>query len=210
MREENLLCIRNRSKIRTTMSCHGLPVYPNMAKDMVLTNINQLWVSDITYIGVNGKFLYMAILLDAYSRKCVGWHLSKHIDVDLVLMSFRKALETRNNIGISGIVHHSDRGVQYSSLDYTEFLKSHGLTISMSRVGNPYDNAYAESFIKTLKYEEVYQTEYESYRESLECIGKFIESYNRKRLHSSLGYMSPDEFEEQLQKQTETTDTVLT
>lgn len=202
MREENLLCIRNHSKIRTTMSCHGLPVYPNMAKDMVLTNINQLWVSDITYIGINGNFAYLSIVMDAYSRKCIGWHFSKHIDSDLVLTSFRKALDTRNHLDISGTVHHSDRGVQYASLDYTELLNSYELTISMSRVGNPYDNAYAESFIKTLKYEEVYQTEYESYREALECIGKFIDLYNRKRLHSSLGYMSPDEFEEQLQKQT--------
>jgi len=143
------------------------------------------------------------ILLDAYRRKCIGWHLGKHIDVDLVLKSFRKGLETRGHVVISGIVHHSDRGVQYSSLEYTGLLKSYELTISMSRVGNPYDNAYAESFIKTLKYEEVYQTEYESYGEAQTGIGKFIELYNHKRLHSSLGYMSPDEFEEQLQKQTE-------
>ncbi len=125
-----------------------------------------------------------------------------HIDADLVLTSFLKALETRNKIVISGIVHHSDRGVQYASLDYTELLNSYEVTISMIRVGNAYDNAYAESFIKTLKYEEVYQTEYESFKEAYEGIGKFIELYNRKHLHSSLGYMPPDEFEEQLQKQT--------
>lgn len=204
MREENLLCIRNRSKVRTTMSCHGLPIYPNMANDMELTNINQLWVSDITYISVSSKFLYLSILIDAYSRKCVGWHLSRHIDTDLALTALRKALETRNHLCISGMVHHSDRGVQYASLEYTECLKLSGVNISMSRVGNPYDNAYAESFIKTLKYEEVYQTEYENYKEAYEGIGKFIELYNGKRLHSSLGYMTPDEFEEQLMKQRST------
>jgi len=202
MREENHLCIRSRRKIRTTMSFHGLPVYPNIAKEMVLTNINQLWVSDITYISIDGNFVYLSILIDAYSRKCVGWHLSKHIDTDLALTSLRMAIETRNHFGISGMVHHSDRGVQYASMEYTECLKLSKVNISMSRVGNPYDNVYAESFIKTLKVEEVYQTEYESYKEANEGICKFIDLYNRKRLHSSLGYMTPDEFEEQLLKQT--------
>jgi putative transposase len=210
MREENLLCVRSRKKIRTTMSSHGLPVYPNMAKGMVLDNINQLWVSDITYIGINGNFAYLSIVIDAYSRKCVGWHLSKRIDTELVLTAFRKSLKTRVHLGVSGMVHHSDRGVQYASLEYTESLKLSEVQISMSRVGNPYDNAYAESFIKTLKFEEVYQTEYESFKEAHAGICKFIELYNRKRLHSSLGYMSPDEFEEQLLKQTKTNSTVLT
>jgi len=210
MREENLLCVRSRKKIRTTMSSHGLPIYPNMAKGMILDNINQLWVSDISYIGINGNFAYLSIVIDAYSRKCVGWHLSKHIDTELVLAAFRKSLKTRVHLGVSGMVHHSDRGVQYASLEYTESLKLSEVQISMSRVGNPYDNAYAESFIKTLKVEEVYQTEYESFKEANEGICKFIESYNRKRLHSSLGYMSPDEFEEQLLKQTKTNSTVLT
>ena len=146
MREENLLCRRNRKRFRTTMSSHGLPVYPNMAKEMELSNINQLWVSDITYIGVSGRFLYLAILIDDYSRKCVGWHLSNHIDTDLALAALQKALETRNHLDISGMAHHSDRGVQYASLEYTECLKSLSVNISMSRVGNPYDNAYAESF----------------------------------------------------------------
>jgi transposase InsO family protein len=204
MREANLLCRSRRKKFRTTMSSHGLPIYPNMANEMELTSINQLWVSDITYISVSRRFLYLSILLDAYSRKCVGWHLSSHIDTDLALTALRKAFETRNHLYISGMVHHSDRGVQYASFEYTECLKLLGVNISMSRVGNPYDNAYAESFIKTLKYEEVYQTEYESYKEAYEGIGKFIELYNGKRLHSSLGYMSPDEFEEQLMQQQST------
>lgn len=210
MREENLLCVRSRRKFTTTMSSHGLPVYPNMAKGMILDNINQLWVSDITYIGIDGNFSYLSIVMDAYSRKCVGWHLSKRIDTALVLTAFHKALETRCHIGISGMIHHSDRGVQYASLEYTESLKLSEVQISMSRVGNPYDNAYAESFIKTLKFEEVYQTEYESFKEAHAGICKFMELYNRKRLHSSLGYMSPDEFEEQLLKQTKTNSTVLT
>jgi putative transposase len=211
MREENLLCIRNRSKFITTMSSHGLPVYPNMAKGMVLDNINQLWVSDITYIDVDSNFLYLSIVIDAYSRKCVGWHLGRHIDTALLLTALRKALEARNHRGISGMVHHSDRGVQYASLEYTEFLKLSEVRISMSRVGNPYDNAYAESFIKTLKVEEVYQTEYESFKEAKEGIGKFIDLYNGKRLHSSLGYMSPDEFEQGLINQVaQSKGTVLT
>jgi putative transposase len=149
MREDNLLCHSNRKKFRTTMSSHGL-VYPNMANDMELTNINQLWVSDITYIGVSRRFFYLAVLIDAYSRKCVGWHLSNHIDTDLALTALRKALETRNHLDISGMAHHSDRGVQYASLQYTESLNLSSVTISMSRVGNPCDNAFAESFIKTL------------------------------------------------------------
>jgi len=204
MREENLLCRRNRKKFRTTMSSHGLPVYPNMAKEMELSNINQLWVSDITYIGVSSSFLYLAILIDAYSRKCIGWHLSKHIDTDLALTALRKALETSSHVDISGMVHHSDRGVQYASLEYTECLKISEANISMSRVGNPYDNAYAESFIKTVKFEEVYQTEYENYKEAYAGIERFIDLYNGKRLHSSLGYIPPDEFEEKLMKQQST------
>ena len=168
---------------------------------MVLTNINELWVSDITYIDINSSFLYLAILIDAYSRKCIGWHLSRRIDTELALTALRKALETRSHLDISGMVHHSDRGVQYASLEYTECLKLSGVKISMSRVGNLYDNAYAESFIKTLKFEEVYQTEYDSYQEAHVGIEKFIDIYNRKRLHSSLGYIPPDEFEEKLMKQ---------
>lgn len=201
MREENLICRRSQRNFRTTMSSHGLPVYPNMAKEMELGNMNELWVSDITYICVGNRFLYLAILLDAYTRKCVGWHLSKHIDTDLVMTALQKAFESRGPFDISGLVHHSDRGVQYASLEYTQYLKSWEACISMSRVGNPYDNAYAESFIKTVKFEEVYQAEYENYQEAYEGIGKYIDLYNEKRLHSSLGYMSPDEFEEQLVKQ---------
>jgi len=186
------------------MSSHGLPVYPNMAKEMELTNINQLWVSDITYICVSSRFLYLSVLLDAYSRKCVGWHLSRNIDTELVLTALHKALERRNQLDICGMVHHSDRGVQYASVEYTECLKLSNVNISMSRVGNPYDNSFAESFIKTLKVEEVYQTEYENYKEAYAGIERFIDLYNGKRLHSSLGYIPPDEFEEQLMKQQST------
>ena len=201
MREENLLCLRSQRKFSTTMSSHGLTVYPNMAKEMELTDMNELWVSDITYIGVGNRFLYLAILLDAYSRKCVGWHLSKHIDTDLVMTALHKALESRGSFDISGLVHHSDRGVQYASLEYTQRLKSREVSISMSRVGNPYDNAYAESFIKTVKFEEVYEMEYDNYQEAYEGIEKYMDLYNHKRLHSSLGYITPDEFEKKLMKQ---------
>ena len=197
MRADNLLCLRRRKFILTTDSKHGLPIYPNLAKDLVLTGINQLWVADITYIRLEVEFVYLAVLLDAFSRRCVGWALQRSLEAALVLEGLRMALRRRR--AAPGLVHHSDRGVQYASRDYTQVLEQHGIRISMSRRGNVYDNATAESFIKTLKYEEVYRTEYRNLEEAKASIKEFLEKiYNQKRLHSALGYRPPREFEQSL------------
>ena len=197
MRADNLLCLRRRKFILTTDSKHGLPIYPNLAKDLVLTGINQLWVADITYIRLEVEFVYLAVLLDAFSRSCVGWALQRSLEAALVLEGLRMALRRRRPA--PGLVHHSDRGVQYASRDYTQVLEQHGIRISMSRRGNVYDNATAESFIKTLKYEEVYRTEYRNLEEAKASIKEFLERiYNQKRLHSALGYRPPREFEQSL------------
>lgn len=199
MRENGLCCRKKRFKILTTDSKHGLPVYPNLAKDLELTGINQLWVADITYVQLLRGFVYLAVILDAYSRKCLGWQLSRGIDARLCLDALQMAFDERKGMRLEGLVHHSDQGVQYASDDYTDALHTQGVQISMSRKGNPYDNAKAESFMKTFKVEEVYVSEYESFGDALENIQRFIEVvYNRKRLHSSIGYLPPAEYEEQL------------
>jgi putative transposase len=195
MKQDNLLCVRKRFRLCTTNSNHGMPVYDNLAKDLRVTGINQLWVSDITYIHLPREFVYLAAILDVYSRRCVGWELSRHIDTRLTLGALQKALKTRG-VCLEGLIHHSDQGVQYASREYVECLTGHGIRVSMSRRGNPYDNAYAESFMKTLKYEEVYLNEYQTFKDTLENIERFIdEVYNQKRLHSSIGYKSPIEYE---------------
>ena len=171
MREDNLLCLRRRSFVRTTDSRHGFTVYPNLAKDMTLSDINQLWVADITYIRLHAEFVYLAVILDAYSRRVIGWELSNSLAAELALGALRQALKRRNFA--SGLVHHSDRGVQYACGDYTQLLREHGIQISMSRRGNPYDNAQAESFMKTLKYEEVYRSDYRDQRDVRNSIGRF-------------------------------------
>jgi putative transposase len=197
MRIDNLLCLRQRKFIFTTDSKHALHIYPNLAKDMVLTDINQLWVADITYIRLEVEFVYLAVLLDAFSRSCIGWALQRSLEAALVLEALRMALKKRHPR--SGLVHHSDRGVQYASQGYADELDAHGIRISMSRRGNVYDNAMAESFIKTLKYEEVYRTEYRDLAEAKASMKEFLEKiYNQKRLHSALGYRPPREFEQSL------------
>lgn len=197
MRADNLLCLRRHKFILTTDSNHELPIYSNLAKEMVLTDIDQLWVADITYIRLETEFVYLAVLLDAFSRRCVGWSLQRSLDATLVLEALRMAVKQRRPR--PGLVHHSDRGVQYASRDYTQELTRHGMQISMSRRGNVYDNALAEAFIKTLKYEEVYRTEYRNLQEAKTCIQEFLEKvYNEKRLHSALGYLSPRAFEQSL------------
>lgn len=201
MREDNLLCLRRRSFVRTTDSGHGFKVYPNLAKKMALTSTNQLWVADITYIRLLCEFVYLAVILDAFSRRVIGWELGRTLEGELTVTALRVALSSRQ---ISpGLVHHSDRGVQYAATAYIDLLTQHGIQISMSRKGNPYDNAQAESFMKTLKYEEVYRSEYRDEREVRRGIKRFLEKvYNEKRLHSALGYVPPAEFERNLSKPT--------
>jgi putative transposase len=194
MREDNLLCLRRKSFLVTTDSRHVLPVYPNVARDMMPEAVNQLWVADITYIRLRAEFVYLAVILDAYSRRVVGWALGRTLEAELTLSALRMAFSERRPG--PGLVHHSDRGVQYACGAYTDLLRQHQAMISMSRRGNPYDNAIAEAFVKTLKYEEVYRSEYRDLRDAHACIGEFIDSvYNRKRLHSALGYRPPAEFE---------------
>ena len=156
MREDNLLCLRHRRFVVTTDSNHDLPVYPNLAQTMVLTDINQLWRADITYLRLAEEFVYLAVILDAYSRRVIGWALDRRLSAELTIL----AGGWRWPRGRPGLVHHSDRGVQYASHAYTRILEQHGIRISMSRTGNPWDNAACESFMKTLKYEEVYRSEY--------------------------------------------------
>lgn len=194
MREDNLLCVRRRAFMVTTDSRHNLPIYPNLAREMKPSGINQLWVADITYIRLRAEFVYLAVVLDAFSRRVIGWALGRRLKAELAVTALRMALIERQP-GF-GLVHHSDRGVQYASQDYTEMLKQHKATISMSRKGNPYDNAACESFMKTLKYEEVYRNEYRDFDDAHASIGEFLERvYNRRRLHSALGYVPPAEFE---------------
>jgi len=194
MREDNLLCLRRRKFVVTTDSDHGLPVYPNLARAMALAGLDQLWVADLTYLRLELEFVYLAVILDAFSRRVIGWALGRTLEAELTLQALRQALVRRRPA--PGLVHHSDRGVQYASRDYTQLLKDHGIQISMSRKANPWDNAACESFIKTLKYEEVYRTEYRDLADARASIGVFLEKvYNPKRLHSALGYLPPVEFE---------------
>jgi putative transposase len=194
MREESLLCQLKKRFVVTTDSRHGLQTYPNVLSDLELRHLDQAWVADITYIRLPTTFVYLASLLDAFSRRCVGWQLSRDIDTSLTLAALDDALVHRRPA--PGLIHHSDRGVQDASAAYVARLEQVGSTISMSAKGNPYDNAKAESFFKTLKREEVDLSDYRTFEEAEANIGRFIEDvYNRKRLHSSLGYVPPAEFE---------------
>lgn len=197
MREEDLLCARKRKFVVTTDSQHSQRVYPNLAGSLVLTGVDQLWVADLTYIRLEEDFVFLAVILDAYSRKVIGWELDQTLEDSLTLAALRMALAQRPVR--PSLVHHSDRGIQYASGDYTGLLKEHAIQISMSRRANPWDNAACESFMKTLKQEEVYRAEYRDLSDARARIGQFLEQvYNEKRLHSALDYLSPAEFERTL------------
>jgi putative transposase len=200
MAEDNLLCLRKRRFVATTDSSHDLRVRLNLAARMELTGIDQLWVADITYIRLAEEFLFLAVVLDAFSRRVVGWSLDERLDAGLAVAALRQAIDLRQPA--PGLVHHSDRGVQYASNAYVNLLLEHGIQPSMSRAGNPYDNARCESFMKTLKQEEIHTRQYRD-RTDLEAhIGEFIERYyNRRRLHSALNYRSPEAFEQSLLNQ---------
>ena len=200
MREDNLLCLRQKPFVPyTTNSRHEFPIVPNLTRGLVPTGLDQIWVADITYVRLAGQFVYLAVVLDAFSRKVIGWALADHLEASLAIEALDMALTARNPA--PGLIHHSDRGVQYACADYGEKLAERGVLISMSRAGNPYDNAKAERFMRTLKEEEVNGKTYASIDEARTDIGAFLETvYNRGRLHSALGYKPPVEFEAELRQ----------
>ena len=200
MREDNLLCLRQKPFVPyTTNSRHEFPIVPNLTRGLVPTGLDQIWVADITYVRLAGQFVYLAVVLDAFSRKVIGWALADHLEASLAIEALDMALAARKPK--PGLIHHSDRGVQYACADYGERLEADGLRISMSRAGNPYDNAKAEHFMRTLKDEEVNGRTYASLEDARANIGAFLENvYNRGRLHSALGYKPPVEFEEELRQ----------
>ena len=196
MREDNLLCLRRQAYVMTTDSRHSWPIYPNLAPALRVNGLNQLWVSDITFVRLRSEFVYLAVVLDAYSRRVIGWALSRNLDVELSLGALKMALSGRDWLR-GQLVHHSDRGVQYAASAYTAMLEEREILISMSRKGNPYDNAKAERFMRTLKEEEVQGQAYASLEQAQARIQEFLDQvYNRQRLHSALGYLTPEAFEQ--------------
>jgi transposase InsO family protein len=199
MRRDNLLCLRKRPFVPvTTDSRHQWRIVPNLARGLVLTGLDQLWVADITYVRMLEEFAFLAVVLDAFSRRVIGWALDTHLRASLATTALQMAIAARQPAPDS-LIHHSDRGVQYACGEYTSILETHGIQPSMSRVGNPYDNAKAESFMKTLKQEEVDGRDYRNLSQARDAIGAFIEGvYNRRRLHSALAYRPPVEFEKNI------------
>ena len=198
MQEDNLLSLRKAKYVLTTDSQHDLPVYPNLTRRLTLTGLNQLWLADITYIRLRSEFVFLAVVLDAYSRRVIGWELGRSLHAALAMKALEMALQERTwHPGV--LIHHSDRGVQYASREYTSLLVEHEIRISMSRRGSPYENARAERFMRTLKEEEVQGRSYENMDDAKRRIGQFLEDiYNRERLHSALHYVTPEEFEKSL------------
>ncbi len=199
MKEGGLIKRKRKSfKPQTTDSNHSNPIQPNRAKGLKALHPNQLWVTDITYIPLANGFAYLATIMDVFSRKIIGWHLGKTLEAEIVLNALSTAIENRMHLGTEGLILHSDRGSQFACYEYIEQLQEQGILPSMSRKGNVYDNAFAESFFKTLKYEEVNMNEYETFNDALENIEHFIEEiYNKERLHSSIGYQSPTDYEQE-------------
>ena len=196
MREDNLLSLRRKKYVFTTDSAHTLPIYPNLARHVKLTGLNQMWVADITFIRLRNEFIYLAVVLDAYSRRVIGWDLARTLQAELAVRALEMALSQRS-WKAEGLIHHTDRGVQYASTDYTDLLEQNEIQISMSRRGNPYDNARAERFMRTLKEEEVHGANYRDLEDARSRIGEFLDQvYNRQRLHSALRYLTPEEFEQ--------------
>ena len=196
MREDNLLSLRRRKYVFTTDSRHNWPIYPNLARYATLTGLNQLWVADITFIRLRSEFIYLAVVLDAYSRRVIGWELGRTLEAELAIRALQMALSERD-WKAEQLIHHSDQGIQYAAGDYTQILEQAEILISMSRRGNPYDNARAERFMRTLKEEEVHGTQYDDLEDARNRIGEFLEQvYNRQRLHSALRYLTPEEFEQ--------------
>lgn len=202
LRESGLFVKPKKKFIRTTQSNHDCLVYPNLIHGMTITGVNQVWAGDITYIRIGNGFVFLAVMLDLYSRKVIGWSISKKIDGKLTLDALKMALARCKPP--KGVIHHTDRGVQYLCNDYVKILKGNGFHMSCSRKGNPYDNAWSESFMKTIKYDEIHMRKYDTYLDVIENVPHFIEEvYNRKRLHSSLGYLPPEEFEDMYGKEAE-------
>lgn len=198
MQEDNLLSLRKAKYVLTTDSQHDLPVYPNLTRRLTLTGLNQLWIADITYIRLRSEFVFLAVVLDAYSRRVIGWELGRTLHAGLATKALQMALHERTwQPGV--LIHHSDRGVQYASREYTSLLVEHEIRVSMSRRGSPYENARAERFMRTLKEEEVQGRTYENVDDAKHRIGEFLEeTYNRQRLHSALRYATPEEFEQSM------------
>lgn len=200
MRENGLTIKMKKFKPRTTVSDHSSQLFPDLAKGLTLTHINQLWVADITYVPLDDIFLYLALLMDVFSRKIVGWQLGRNIDTGLCVDALKRGFASRKGMRLAGLIHHSDHGSQYLSHDYIARLKPMGILSSTGETGVAYDNAFAEAVNKLVKYDEVYRSEYQSFEEAYIGIKKYVEVYNKKRLHSSIGYRPPDEFEKGLIK----------